>query len=253
MTRRLKTLTLLAGLAAVGTPLCAYAQTGTIADWGPNGYAYESSYGAPTAYVSNAGSQLKILAVINGFLGPLAGFDASLTSPFEYTVYIHNLASAGTVITLGGFANTYKTVYNGSGGGGLANFEIYEDGAKNAVFGTNPDATTPATFTDGTLFLSGVFHTMTVTFARQNNNGTILGGNFDTGEPTVADIFTGGREFPKVSIAGHGCPMRITGGWLARPGNFPVGYSAHPDGKFDISCPTDATPSTWGRMKSLYH
>jgi len=243
MTRRLLRLAVTAALFVV--PVSAFAQTGTVVDWGPDCYAYESNYN-PATYISAAGSSLNIVGVVNGFLGPLGSIDPN--GGTEYTLYMTGMTSAGTVITPGVFANTYRTVYNGG------SFQIWEDTPRDAAFGTNPpNATVPSSFTDGSLFLSGFYTSLTVTFSKQNSNQQILGGNADTGEPSVANgVFTGGSALPLVSIGGRGCPFRITGGWLAKPGNFPTGYTAHFDGKIDINCPTETTPSTWGKIKSQY-
>jgi hypothetical protein len=251
MIQRLLRLASVAAFCALVTPVTTLAQEGTVVDWGPDGYAYETSYNNAT-YISAPGSQLFIVGIVNGFLGSLSGFNPN-TPGTEYTFYIHGLTpatgltSTGTIITPGTFANTYRTAYAGGA------FEIYEDSPRDAAFGTNPpNGTVPSSFTDGTLFLSGVFDSLIVTFAKQNSNNLVLGGNFDTGEPATGGRFTGGREIARVSVGGRPCPMRITGGWLARPGNFPLGYSAHPDGKWDIDCPTADQPSTWGKVKAQY-
>ena len=95
--------------------------------------------------------------------------------------------------------------------------------------------------------------TLTVDVTVQASNNNVLGGNADSGQPSVVNgVFTGGAAFPLVSVNGQGCPFRVTGGWLAKPGNFPTGYSAHFDGKIDIDCPTPASSATWGRIKGQY-
>ncbi|MGH7725452.1 MAG: hypothetical protein ACREOU_08485, partial [Candidatus Eiseniibacteriota bacterium] len=133
-----------------------------------------------------------------------------------------------------------------------ARVSIYRDSPADAAFGTNPpNATAPSSFTDGALVLVGFFDRLTVTFSRQNSNGNILGGNADSGNPPNG-TWVGGSALPLVSAGGIPCPFRVTGGWLARPGNFPTGYSAHFDGKIDIDCPTPAQPSTWGKIKNQY-
>ena len=44
MTRRLLRLALTAALFVVAVPVSAFAQTGTVIDWGPDSYAWENSY-----------------------------------------------------------------------------------------------------------------------------------------------------------------------------------------------------------------
>jgi hypothetical protein len=240
----------MAALFVVLTPAAALAQTGTIADWGPNSYAWESNYNAAT-YISNPGSALSAAGIVDAFAGPLAGL-APIPAGTEYTYYLSGLVSAGTVITPGGFANTYQTVYN-STGGPTPNLAIFT-GPTNASFGTNPpNATVPGTFIDGSLVLAGSFQKLTVTFIRRNSDQMILSGNADSGTPSVANgVFTGGSALPLVSTNGQPCPFRVTGGWLAKAGSFPAGYTAHFDGKLDIDCPTSASESTWGRIKGQY-
>ena len=163
----------------------------------------------------------------------------------EYTVYGFGFVSAGTVITPGGFANAYTTVYSGG------TVEVWQDGSPDAAFGTNPpNATVPSTFNDGSLFLRMTVPSLTVTFSKQNSNQNVLGGLADSGPPNCTA--TAGSALPLLFPSGQPCPLRLTGGWLAKPGNFPAGYSAHYDGKIDVDCPTPATPSTWGRVKSQY-
>ncbi len=250
MTRRGIRLALLATLAVVFAPGTTIAQTGTIIDWGPNSYAYETNYNA-AAYVSNNGSQLTAVGIVDDFAGPLAGLEP-IPAGTEYTYWMRNLVSAGTVITPGGFANTYRTVYNTTGAND-PNIDFYRS-PTDASFGTNPpNGTVPSTFNNGNLILTGRFQSLTVTFIRRNSDSMVLSGNADSGAPSVTNgVWTGGSELSRVSVNGSPCPFRVTGGWLARAGSFPAGYTAHFDGKVDIDCPTPADASTWGRIKGQY-
>lgn len=251
MTRRGIRLALLAALFVVFAPGTTIAQTGTIIDWGPNSYAWETNYN-PATYISTAGSALSAVGVVDDFAGVLAGLEP-IPAGTEYTYVLGNLVSAGTTITPGGFANTYRTVYNTLGPPAV-NLFIWTSPA-NSSFGTNPpNATVPSTFGDGTLVLAGKFSSLTVTFAKRNSDSYVLGGNADSGAPSVVNgIWVAGSALPLVSPSGAPCPFRLTGGWLARPGNFPAGYTAWFDGKVDIDCPTPVAPSTWGRIKGQYH
>lgn len=251
MTRRGIRLALLAALFVVFAPGTTFAQTGTIIDWGPNSYAYESNYNAAT-YISNSGSQLTAVGIVDDFAGVMASLKP-VPPGTEYTYYMSNLVSTGTTITIGTTYNVYKTVYN-TANPALNNIEMWT-GPTNAAFGTNPpNATAPSTFRDGTLALSGRFQSLTVTFLRRNSDSSIQSGNADSGTPSVANgVFTGGSEINRVSVNGVPCPFRVTGGWLARAGSFPAGYTAHFDGKIDIDCPTPVEASTWGRIKGTYH
>jgi hypothetical protein len=243
MTRRGIRFALVAALFVVFAPGTTIAQTGTIVDWGPDSYARESSYNA-AAYFSNVGSSLQVLGIVNDFAGVMAPLEP-VPAGTEYTYVLQNLVSAGTVITPGIYANTYRTVYNTTNPQ-LDNFFLYRD------TGTPADFANPASFVDGTLALSGRFQSITVTFTRRNSDQVVLGGNADTGNPSAANgVFTGGTELFRVSVNGAGCPFRVTGGWAAAV-TVPAGYTAHFDGNLDIDCPTPATSATWGRIKGQY-
>jgi hypothetical protein len=247
MTRRGLRLALLAAVVVALAPVTAFAQTGTIADWGPDCYAYESNFNTAT-YISSPGDQLRIVGIVNSFAGVLSALNANDPNT-EYTVWIKDLVSAGTAVSnTGGFARVHRTAY------GPGAIEIWRGSPRDAAFGTNPpNATVPSTFTNGTLFLGGSFDSLVVAVTIQNSNNFVLSGNADSGEPTPTNgQFTGGDGLSLVSAAGAPCPFRVTGGWLERPGNFPAGYMAHFDGKLDINCPTPAAPSTWGRIKGQY-
>lgn len=250
MTRRGNRLALMAALFVVLAPAAAFAQTGTIADWGPNSYAWETNYNNAT-YISNPGSLLNAVGIVDDFAGPLASLEP-IPAGREYTYLLWKLVSAGTQITPGGFANTYRTVYNTTSSSSN-NLQIWTS-PTNALFAPNPvNPAVPSTFIDGSLVLSGMFQQLTVTFIRRNSDQLVLSGNADSGTPSVANgVFDGGSALPLVSVGTRPCPFRVTGGWLARAGSFPAGFSAHFDGKIDIDCPTPAETSTWGRIKGEY-
>jgi len=112
MTRRLLRLALMAALFVVAVPISAFAQTGTVIDWGPDSYAWETNYNTAT-HLTAPGSQLSAVGVINGFLGPLSAFNPN-TPGTEYTYYISGFTTAlGTVVTPGPTLSVYKTVYVG--------------------------------------------------------------------------------------------------------------------------------------------
>ena len=233
----------LAGLLAV-LAFAPVASAGPIIDWGPNGNAYETNYTAAT-YISNPGSVMSFVGIVNSFANQLNGLNP-IPAGTEYTVYGFGFVSGGTVITPGGFANAYATTYTGG------TVEVWFDNTPDAAFGTNPpNGTVPSTFNDGSLFLRMTVPSATVTFSKQNSNQNVLGGLLDSGPPNCTA--TGGSALGMLFPTGQACPLRLTGGWLAKPGNFPAGYSAHYDGKIDVDCPTPAIPSTWGRVKSQYN
>ena len=250
MTRRGIRLALSAALFVVFAPATTLAQTGTIVDWGPDSYAWEPGY-SHTTHLSVPGSPLNAVGIVNDFAGPLSVLEP-VPAGTEYTYWITNLTAGVTSVT-GVSIRVYRTVYTTSNPA-ADNIFVYRS-PTNASFGTNPpNATVPSTFNDGVLVLSGRFQTLTVDVTVRASDNVVLGGNADSGQPSVVNgVFTGGSAFPLVSVNGQGCPFRVTGGWLAKPGNFPAGFSAHFDGKLDIDCPTPASPATWGRIKGTYH
>lgn len=246
MTKRLLRLALTAALFVVAVPVSAFAQTGTVIDWGPACYAYETGYNAAT-HKSAPGSVMTIVGVINGFVGPLGAIDPN-TAGTEYTFVISGLTAnpAGTTVSAGGTLSVFATVYNGG------TITIWQGSPRNANFGTNPpNGTVPSTFNDGALFLSGTIPTLTVTVTRFNSNGNWLSGNADSGDPANC-LWTGGSAIGLVSSAANPCPFRLTGGWDMKTTDVLAGYVSQFDGKIDLNCPTPATPSTWGSIKSQY-
>jgi hypothetical protein len=245
MTRRLLRLALTAAVFVVAVPVSALAQAGTVIDWGPDSYAWETGYNA-ASHLSAAGSQLSAVGVINGFLGPLAADDPN-TPGTEYTYYLTGLTTAaGTTVTVGPTLSVYKTIYTGG------TIVIYKGSPRNAAFGTNPpNATVPSTFIDGALYLSGTIPSFTTTVTRTNATGAYVNGAADSGDPANG-TWTGGSALPRVSVASSPCPWRLTGGWDMRPTDVLTGYVSQYDGKIDLNCPTPALPSTWGKVKSTY-
>jgi hypothetical protein len=245
MTRRLLRLALTAALFVVAVPVSAFAQTGTVIDWGPDSYAWETGYNAATK-LSAPGSQLSAVGVINGFLGPLAGYDPN-TAATEYTYYLSGLVTAaGTTTTPGPTLTVYRTVYTGG------TISIYAGSPRNASFGTNPpNATVPASFVDGSLFLQGSIPSFTVTVTRTTASGAFVNGYVDSGDPANG-TWSGGSALQQVSAGGNACPWRLVGGWDMRPQDVLTGYVAQYDGKIDLNCPTAAKTSTWGKIKNTY-
>jgi len=243
MTRRLLRLALTAAFV-VAVPVSAFAQTGTVIDWGPDSYAWETNYNTVT-YLSGPGSVLSAVGVVNGFLGPLSSIDPN-TAGTEYTYYLTGLTTAGTTVTAGPTLSVYKTVYTGG------TIQIWQGSPRNAAFGTNPpNATVPSTFVDGSLFLAGTVPTFTTTVTRVNATGAYVNGNGDGGDPPNG-LWTGGSALALVSAGGNACPFRLTGGGDMRPVDVLQGYVSQFDGKIDLNCPTPALPSTWGKIKSSY-
>lgn len=247
MTTRKIGLAALLGLMSVfafAAPVAAGpCDSGTLIDWDADAFAYESNY---ANLVSQPGSNLTMVGVINLFCSPLNINDPSDPTK-EYTFYFTNLISSGTSIVPVGTVTVYETQYD------QGIFFIYEGSPENAPLAATPmpanppNATVPGTFVDGTNILSGQLNNFTTT--------VVLGGSGGPSGSFRGDYrFTGGTQFPLVVgqtdglFGGVWCAPVIADGstCFVQPG-----YSAHVDGKFDVSA-TPAQNSTWGAIKAMY-
>jgi len=224
---------MIALLATVVLSGTAVAATNPVIDWtGPNSAAFEPNFVAP--YTSVAGNELKVVGKITlDFQAPLAGLNPSVgNGGGEYTFVFDQLTSQGTV----DLGPVRRTNYTGG------RWQIFIDATTPAAFGTNPaNATSPSTFQDGAVVLSGTF-TNFYTQSNELNNG----GNYN------ADILvTGGSAFELMRADNALCGYLI-GVWNRTPGSFPTGYIRSADGKMDFfGCPVAVEPTTWSRIKGL--
>lgn len=208
---------------------------GASMDWDPI-YTWEAG-ATPTNSV--AGGVLFGVGIISDFDVPFADLDAN--DPLkEYTIYLRDLVSLGTV-AIGPPATIFYTT-NYSGGV----IEVYEGSPRNAVFDPNPpNANVPSTFVDGTLILSGVF----TSFFTQSNNFTA----FQTGNMEGTINWTGGTLLDRVRDGNsEPCPGLFTGGMTWNPSALIAGYIFRHDGKIDLNCPVPVENETWGGIKSKY-
>src|SRR5262249_34529710 len=134
-------------------------------------------------------------------------------------------------------------------------FFIYAGSPRNAPTAAggmppNPPAGGgPGQFIDGTLVLAGTlsgFKTPAVVHRVRAHTGSFRSNYQFTGP-------VGGPEYAKFAGTGQGLLSNL---WCAKgtsPGlcDIPAGYSAHPNGKWDMP-PTDVRASTWGAIKQLY-
>jgi len=226
---RARWIVLVAALLVVASTSAAIASP--IIDWDP---AYFWEAGA-TPISSSPGGQMYIVGTISAFGGPLAFLNANMPAK-EYTFYVSGLTSTGTVPMI----PFYVTAYTGG------TIEVYEDGTPDAVFDPNPpNANVPSTFTDGTLILSGNLSN----FNTQTNTIT----PHQTGNAEGNITWTGGTLIGLLSNGvGGTCPALFTGGLTWSPDVNIPGYLFRHDGKIDDECPTPTTPSSWGRIKTLY-
>jgi len=166
------------------------------------------------------------------FQAPLASLNPAVgNSGGEYTFVFDQLISTGTVDE----GVTRRSDYLGG------RWRIFQDTVTPAVFGTNPaNATSPSTFQDGVVILSGTFANF---YTRSNELNP--SGNYN------ADILvTGGSAFGLMQTDNSLCGYLI-GVWN-RTGA-PTGYIRTCDGKMDFfGCPVAVEPTTWSRIKGLF-
>ena len=225
---------MIALLAAVVLSGTAIAATNPVIDWtGPMSAAFEPNFVAP--HNSTAGNELKIVGIITlNFQAPLTSLNPAVgNGGGEYTFVFDQLISQGTV----DLGPVRRTNYTGG------RWRVFQDATTPAVFGTAPpNLTSPSTFENGTVILSGTFSNF-YTQSNELNNG----GNYN------ADIVvSGGTAYPLLQSDNALCGGYLIGVWNRTPGSFPAGYIRSADGKMDfINCPVAVEPTTWSRIKGL--
>jgi hypothetical protein len=233
---------LMLAFTATGPAVAGPCDSGTLIDWDADAFAYESDYAFG---FSNPGSVLSMVGVINLFCAPLNGLDP-LDPAKEYTFFFTGLISAGTQVIPVGPVTINATDY------AQGVFFITEGSPRNAPLATTPmpanpvNADVPALFVDGIVILQGVLNNFHTDIQVGNNTGSFRGDY----------RFTGGTLFPLVEgttkdgiFGGLWCAPVIPDGSIC---DVEVGYSAHVDGKFDVSAATPTSSSTWGAIKTLY-
>jgi hypothetical protein len=176
------------------------------------------------------------------FLG-FADLPASIGGSLVMRSVLTNNGVVPTPITLDFTNNQYTLVVTGTWASGSllssaafnpASIEIWEDPIGG---GTAANYASPATFTDGTLILGGVFSTdltrLRFTTTLGNFSGTIT---FNSGT-RLGDLPTP-----------VGWPF--VGGW-SRAVTIPPGYDEQWDGKIDLST-VGVDKSSWGGVKGLF-
>jgi len=237
----------LTSVGALATTAFAQCGTGVFIDWDGDAFAYETNYN-PATFISAAGSQLTVVGKIVLFCSPLA--DLVPSAGTEYTFVWSGLTSLGTVVTpLGGTSTRYTTDY------GPGQFFIYEDGTPDAPSAgamppNPPNALVPSSFADGTLILQGSIVNLKtiVTLLLNGNYATSFAADYDFTGPIGGTYFDRVDDFGVAKVAGLWCATGTANGLCGNP----EGYSAHPNGKFDLPPATATTVSTWGAIKQLY-
>jgi hypothetical protein len=189
---------------------------------------------------------------VSVFCSPFADLDPADPNT-DYTFIWDGLNSLGTASkTVGSSGMQYTTKYLGG------SFRIYAGSPRNAPTAATLPAlpapgVVPDAFVDGTMILSGGMDTLTVIVTRGST------GSY-TGSFRADYRGTGGTLYTRVGDAIN----LMSGLWCAAPPNNPnppypigtcqqpVGWSAHPNGKWDTPATVPAMPSTWGKIKTLY-
>ncbi len=188
------------------------------------GYGWEQASGPLKA----AGDELIITCVADA-IDPAFGVDLGTE---EVTLYIHGLISNGPVDG-GGY-----TIVNYSGGV----MDIFEDPSMNADWGINPpNAVSPTTFTEGSLFFSGAFTSFTMYYDASGAYGSFEG-NLDGVGGSIIDqgcsncVYTWGGAFTTAAGA-----------------QIPAGYDLQIDGVFEIDSAVETETTSWGSVKALFN
>jgi len=187
------------------------------------GYGWETGGFLP----SEAGDVLYFTCSA-GAIDPVFGVDLGTE---EVTFYMYDLVSTGEIDTGGN-----NVMVNYSGG----YLDIYRDAAQNADWGTYPpNATSPATFTDGTLLFRGAFTSMTV-FVNIVGNGAFEGALDGIAGEILSEVC-------------QDCAYTWGGTFLKGTGaQIPDGYDLQVDGLFELDGAVANEESTWSGVKSLY-
>lgn len=187
------------------------------------GYAWETG-GLPS---SDPGDVLSVVAVATG-ADPIFQIDFGVD---QLTFHMYDMVSTGeTVLSSGTVMVSYVGGY----------LDIYRDAARNADWGvTPPNATAPATFTDGVLAFHGAFTSLTFFFAPDGNGayeGSLDGLGGEVIDTVCSDCaYTWGGAFT-----------------LGSGAQIPDGYDLQIDGVLELDGAVKNEISTWGGVKALY-
>jgi len=157
------------------------------------------------------------------------------TSVNEYTFNINNLFVTSRVA----FGSLLVVNFTNNGRG-----TYYADplsGGTPGTYGVNPpNATSPSTFVDGSMRLTGDIDNFVLTYDFSSNQGNFSGDMTQDGGPDLIYIPPGQRS---------GWTL---GGLAGRPnGTIPTGYDNQVSGECQI-VETPTSHTSWGAVKSLY-
>lgn len=190
--------------------------------------------GGGTPFLQTVGADYRAVGFVTQF-GPLLSGSVNETNN-EYTFYLNNAVVASSFF--GG--NALEVMFQND-----ARLGVYEDSRTTgtlADYGVNPaNATSPSTFSDGTLILGADVDFLVLAYDYDTNQG-----NFDA----TATLDTG-------SLLGL-VPAGARAGWVvsglaARPNNtIPEGYVDQLSGEIQIPGSTPTAHKSWGAIKALY-
>lgn len=200
--------------------------------FGFNGFDYEDpDVSATYLDVGEGWKAVGFLTSVGPLLTPYVD-----TGVNEYTVHLFDLSVSARFFN----APFLTVVFNNDGRG-----RYYEDplaGGTAATYGTNPpNATSPATFIDGTMKIGGDIDNFVLVY------------NFSTGQGNFQGDMTldEGPDLIYVPPAQHA--GWILGGLAGQPNpSVPEGYDHQISGECRIPGKTPTTHKTWGAVKSLY-
>jgi hypothetical protein len=169
-----------------------------------------------------------------GFVTSMSPLLASVTNPADEHTFHLAEAMASSVYWDG---QTLEVIFAPH-----ARFRLYEDANHNAVYGVNPvNATSPSTFTDGTLILGADITNLVLVY-----DYTVNQGNFDC----QAELDEGSQ------LGAIPAPQRsgwVMSGTAGRPNStIPDGYVNQLSGEVQIPAVTPAAHRSWGSIKHLY-
>ena len=223
--RRMLTLLFLAACAVPAVAPAVRAQS-LLFDY--VGFDYESPNPNPTVF-GEPGSSYVGLGTVPGVFAPLVANPAL----YEYTYVMQGLTPTSNV-PLGG---TFVKIDYAPG-----TITLYEDaisGGTTADYGVDPpNATAPASFTDGTAILVGTLTNFQIVL--DTSNGT---GSFE-----AVFTVTGGSQLGNF-------PLNQRVGWTFSGStgnalNIPHGYAHQCDGQTFLNAPVAARRVSWGHLKA---
>lgn len=197
------------------------------------------------------GSTLNVVGKFNKNAAPAQPIAWNTSGTIEYTFYMTGMVLDTYVV---GSGSVGDSSYYGAGG----TISIYEGTPVNASLGTSPpNASSPSTFTDGTLILTGNIDNLVLILRDAPGNGT-SGGPDSIGEARLSVTFTGGTRFDELVA---NCAAGGWNGWSSNTviatnyfGTVPAGYNFRWSGELlKNPCPPISTEErTWGAIKGLY-